>query len=443
MSDASYAACGMSGMKFSVRCDDHCRSRILRNQISVRFLFRGDVSGLMATGIGLAPGFIFPFVIAANRPASVTDSLFLAMSVGVLLTALLGSVIETNTVAEARRHDWSTKLEGLGPYLIKLGLFSLGSVLLVGVPLLWLYSLKVVDVQTFLTTGGIFLGLSWIGSVAGVYSGLLMARNIIFTPIMLQGLRAIVPLVVLVCIPGISIIGIGIAFLAGEILRLVVLIVMARGQLRLGGPSELRSGGIVWQSLSRASAQASPLTDRLFLGYAPVGSLTTYELSDKLYFVATQIVQSAFVVRRMPGWVDLRGKGLPSRTKLRRDFFVLTALSAGVSLTLSIVLILAVTLLPLASAWAAAAPWALILLLSFPLSMAQLMGARLIVIMRKQRMLIWLSIISVFANLCLDAVFFFTMGAVGIIVATAVTRLVSATLYIVVVSSLIRHGLPE
>jgi hypothetical protein len=404
---------------------------------------KGDVAGLVATGVGLLPGFVFPFVVSATRPASVTDALFLAMSVGVLLVSILGSVIETNTVAEARRHDWSTQLGGLGRYLSKVGLFALAALVAVGIPVLWLYAQKIEARNEFLLAGAFFLILGWIGSIAGVYSGLLMARNVIYRPIMLQGLRASVPLVALFCIPGIGVLGLGLAFVVGELSRLVVMIVMSRGHYQLGGATELKSEGIVWQSLSRASANASPLTDRLFLGYAPVGSITTYELSDKLYFVANQVVQTAFVVRRMPGWVDLRGKGKSSLSRLRRDFFILCALAAGVSLALSLVLILAVNTLPLAPSWAAATPWALILLLSFPLSIPQNMGSRLIVIMRKQRLLIVLSLVTVLANLIFDAVFFIAIGAVGIIVATAVTRLVTATLYILVVGSMIRDGLPD
>jgi O-antigen/teichoic acid export membrane protein len=404
---------------------------------------RGDVAGLVATGVGLLPGFVFPFVVSATRPASVTDALFLAMSVGVLLVSILGSVIETNTVAEARRHDWSTQLGGLGRYLSKVGLFALAALVAVGTPILWLYSQKIEARNEFLLAGVFFLILGWIGSIAGVYSGLLMARNVIYRPIMLQGLRASVPLLALLCIPGIGVLGLGIAFVVGELSRLVVMVVMSRGHYQLRGETELKSEGIVWQSLSRASANASPLTDRIFLGYAPVGSITTYELSDKLYFVANQVVQTAFVVRRMPGWVDLRGKGKSSLSRLRRDFFILCALAAGVSLALSLVLILAVNTLPLASSWAAATPWALILLLSFPLSIPQNMGSRLIVIMRKQRLLIALSLVTVLANLIFDAVFFVAVGAVGIIVATAVTRLVTATLYILVVGSMIRNGLPD
>ena len=70
-------------------------------------------------------------------------------------------------------------------------------------------------------------------------------------------------------------------------------------------PLDLPTRGLPWQSASALTAQGGPVTDRMFLTAAPAGSLSAYEMADKLFFAATQFLNLGFLVRRLSGWSRL------------------------------------------------------------------------------------------------------------------------------------------
>jgi Na+-driven multidrug efflux pump len=82
--------------------------------------------------------------------------------------------------------------------------------------------------------------------------------------------------------------------------------------------------------------------------------------------------------------------------------------------------------------------WAAILAPSLPMLVIGMCGGRLLIIARRQYLLIRLSATSVAANALLDWVFFGILGPVGIPVATVLVRTLSAVLYLIVVRRAIR-----
>ena len=176
------------------------------------------------------------------------------------------------------------------------------------------------------------------------------------------------------------------------------------------------------------------MTDRVFLAGAPAGSLTAYEMADKLFFAATQFLNLGFLVRRMSGWSRLPSVPVAEgRLRLRRDLTVLVGVAGVTALLVLGGALVASRLTFLPSAWHQGLVWAAILSVSLPMIMVSMCGGRLLIIGRRQHLLIRLSAISVAANAVLDWIFFGIFGPVGIPVATVLVRTLSAVLYLIVV----------
>ena len=101
---------------------------------------RGDLVVMVATVVGLAPGFMVPFVASIVLNGTDADVLLLGYAIAQFLMTVVGVAVESNTVAEYGRHPTRVMLRlssNFGLYLVKVvGAATL--VALVAVPVLML-----------------------------------------------------------------------------------------------------------------------------------------------------------------------------------------------------------------------------------------------------------------------------------------------------------------
>ena len=75
--------------------------------------------------------------------------------------------------------------------------------------------------------------------------------------------------------------------------------------------------------------------------------------------------------------------------------------------------------------------WGAVLMLSVPAHVFNVVGTRLLVMSRKQRVLLVIAVVTAVLNAALDALFYVLIGPIGIIVATVVLRWMIAGAYVV------------
>ena len=403
---------------------------------------RSDLLTTVVAGLVLFPGFAFSFVLSWLVGTTRSDELLLAASVSITLTNVVGNAIEANSVAEMGRLIGRGTPPGravLRQYARRILLFALATCVAVGLPLTIVYGIRRPDPFTFATLAGVMLLMALVGGVSSAFSGLNIAHGKVALPISLQSLRTVVPIVLVLAWPTAPLVVYAAGFVLGELARLTILYRSARRLPTSDAPSELPTRGLVWQSASALTAQSGPVTDRIFLARSPVGSLSSYEMADKLFFAAAQVVNLGLVVRRLSRWARLPSyEPAAGRAMFRKDFGMLFAVNVAVGLVGSGVCFFASTLdgfLP--SPWLQGLKWGAILFLSLPFSLCISCGGRMLIIARRQRLLVWFAATFAVLNALADWLFFVLLGPIGIPVATALVRLVSAVLYLIVVTRLL------
>ncbi|MFC5338942.1 hypothetical protein [Leucobacter denitrificans] len=274
-----------------------------------------------------------------------------------------------------------------------------------------------------------------IGIFSATESGILIAVGDSAYSIGLQVLRTAIPAIVILVWREVPLLVLPFAFIIGELSRYLFLVrrrstILRRYDAVQSG--ELLTKGMIWQSLSAATSQGAPVIDRVFLSNAPIGSVSTYELADKLYYAALQFLNYGFLVRRVGRWSRLpQLSRVDAKKLLRKDLFFL-GITAAVLSAIGASALLCAMLLPLPDLWRTSASWAIVLLLSLPASIIIMSASRLLIIARRQRLLLWFSLLTLVTNLTLNAIFFTLLGPFGIILATICTRFVSLIAYGVV-----------
>lgn len=402
---------------------------------------RSDLLTSAVAALVLFPGFAFSFVLSWLVGTARSDELLLAASVSLTLTNVVGNAIEANSVAEMGRLIGRGTPPGrfvLHAYARRIFLFGLASCLAVGAPLTTIYALRRPDPLPFAGLAAVMLLMALVGGVSSAFSGLLIAHGKVALPISLQSLRTVVPIVLVLAWPTAPLVVYAGGFVIGELGRLTILYRRSRHLPTSTEAAAIPTRGLVWQSTSALTAQSGPVTDRIFLAKSPVGSLSAYEMADKLFFAAAQVVNLGLVVRRLSRWARLPSyEPAAGRALIRRDFAILFVVNVAVGLLGSGFCLLASTFDFLPHPWLEGLRWGAILFLSLPLSLCISCGGRMLIIARRQRLLVWFAATFAVLNALADWLFFVLIGPIGIPVATALVRLVSAVLYLVVVTRLL------
>ncbi len=385
----------------------------------------------------LLPGFLFPFVLARIVGTGTSDLFLLATSASLTLTSIIGSAVEMHSMSEVGRtlgRGVVADRRSSRSYERRILLFVLVTTLVLGPALVALYSLSGPPSAEFWLVSMTVLLVPAVGGMAAIRSGHIIAHGKAAIAIALQSTRSMPPLVVVVAWPQVPLLGLALAFVAGELIRFVALTVVAR---RLEGSKkaesvDLQTTGLISQSAATATANGSPVTDRFFLaGHA--GGITAFEIADKLFFAASQFLNFGFLVRRVGHWSRLpvrepaTGKAL-----LRTDSVALLVVTSIVALLGALGLAVAPNVLPIPNEWGTGLAWTAILFVSIPMSMGITVISRLLIIARRQKLLFKLSFMSFAINALFDWVLFIALGPIGIPVATVIARTLALVGYALV-----------
>jgi peptidoglycan biosynthesis protein MviN/MurJ (putative lipid II flippase) len=273
-----------------------------------------------------------------------------------------------------------------------------------------------------------------LAAVASMLSGECVARGAPVVPIAVQSMRSLVPALLLLAWPGVPLWAAAAALPVGEGVRAVVLARSCRRLRRAQAQDERVDGllahGLLAQASSQGVTQLGPAVDRVFLSSSGAGYISSYEMSDRLFYAATQFFTMTFLLRRLAGWAQLPSTAVDeARRLLRRDartlgLVVMVLSVAGVA---GCLVALASGLLP--PDWTQGFWWGALVMVSVPAHAFNVVGTRMLVVARKQHYMVGIAVATAVLNAVLDTALYLWVGPVGIVVATVVVRWVMAGVY--------------
>lgn len=406
---------------------------------------RGDIGTVAAAIAGAAPGLLLPFAIAIVYPPTTSDLMLLAISVAVTTTALSGAAIEVNSVANvggvlARgRHASRASLR---KFRLRSLLYGLGIAVVIVPALAAIYWWRLDDPRAFLTTVAV-LGLApVVGAYSSAVAGEAIALGRAHWAVGVQAARALVPLIALAFGGPVPLWTLALAYVAGEAVRGLVLVVVCEAAVRsdalLRVDSAMSVSRVAWQSGALAIAQSQPVVDRAIIAGAEAGALTSYDLADRTMQSGAQLVLQGILQRRVGRWARIRAMSRDDAAHMfRRDamsgliWSVLVA--GGVAAVCGVALLLGIV----PEAWRTGLLWGLILTPSIPTLLVTTAGSRLLVIAGRQRLLVGFAAVAAVSTFALDLAFFALWGAVGVILAAVVVRAGLAVLHLLVLRRVI------
>jgi Na+-driven multidrug efflux pump len=407
---------------------------------------RKDLPTAAAAIIGSLPGFTLPFVAALVLAPGASDVLLLGMSVAVTVSVIVSAAVEMTTIAEYGRvlgRRRNPAADALRSFRRRVLLFAAGLTVTVVPALALAYAAGSADPGEFVVIVCAVAPTPILAAVASMLAGECIARGGPTVPIAVQAMRSLVPAALLVAWGDAPLVLVAAMLPAGEAARAVVLTAVARrlrAQQAEDEDGALTPFGLMAQALSSGVTQLGPAVDRLFLSSSGAGSISSYEMADRLVYAASQFVSMAFLVRRVGAWARL-----PTMTAgdaaalLRRDGRVLGVVTAVLTAggVLGCLVALASGLLP--DSWGQGFLWGAIVMLSLPAHVFNVVGTRLLVVARRQRWMLAIAAATAVLNAVLDVIFFVLLGPVGIVVATVLLRWTMAGVYLV----LLRTAVPQ
>jgi hypothetical protein len=407
---------------------------------------RKDLPTAAAAIIGSLPGFTLPFVAALLLTPGASDVLLLAMSVAITVSLIVGGAVELTTIAEYGRalgKGRNPAADALRGYRRRVLLFAAALTATVVPALALAYALGSQYRGEFLVLVCAVVPAPILAALASTLAGECIARGGATVPIAVQAMRSLLPAVLLLVWWDAPLVLIAAMLPAGEAARAAVLAVTVRrlrAQQAADEDGELTPYGLVPQALSSGVTQLGPAVDRMFLSASGAGSVSSYEIADRLMYAASQFVNMAFIVRRVGAWARLPSMvAADAAALLRRDGRVLGIVTAVLTAggALGCVAGLASGLLP--PSWGQGFLWGAIVMLSLPAHVFNVVGTRLLVVARRQRTILGIAVATAVLNAVLDVIFFVLLGPVGIVVATLLLRWTMAGVYLV----LLRTAVPE
>ncbi|MGI8817276.1 MAG: hypothetical protein ACR2G2_18880 [Pseudonocardia sp.] len=398
---------------------------------------RGGLASAVAAIVGSLPGFTLPFVAALVLPPGESDLLLLALSVGITPAIIVSSAVELTTVAEygrllgRERRPTPAALHWFHWRTVRFASLLTAVV----VPALALaYAARSPERSVFLTLVGAVVATPVISAIAARLSGECIARGAPVAPIAVQAMRSLLPAVLLLTWPGAPVVLVAAMLPVGEAARAAALGATCRRLRRRDAGAHvdrLATHGLLAQALSSGVTQLGPAVDRTYLSSAGTGSISSYEMSDRLMYAASQFFTMTFIYRRVAVWARLPTMETgPARHLLRGDARTLggLALALAVAGASACLVALASGLLP--SDWRTGFWWGALVMLSLPAHLFNVVGTRLLVIGRRPRPMLWIAVATAVLNAALDALFYLLLGPVGIVVSTVVLRWTMAAVYL-------------
>lgn len=402
---------------------------------------RKDLASAVAAIIGSLPGFTLPFVAAFVLSPGTSDLLLLALSIAVTQAVIVSAAVDLTAIAEYGRlfgRGVEPSPAAVRVFRWRVLRFALLVTVLVTPVLTIAYASRSPDKGEFVALVGVVAVAPLLSALASMLSGECVARGAPVIPVAVQAMRSLVPAVLLVAWPSAPLWLVAAALPIGEAVRGVILLVTCR-RLRRAQMHEaqeqadvLPAHGMIAQAASSGVTQLGPAADRLFLAPAGAGYISAYEMADRLMYAAAQFFSLTFVYRRVATWARLPAMEPDGAERLlRRD-----ARTLGVAVTVLTVAGVVACGVALASGllppnWTLGFWWGALVMLSVPAHGFNVVGTRLLVVSRNQRLMLWIAIATAVLNAALDALFYLWLGPIGIVVATVVLRWVMAGVYLV------------
>ena len=401
----------------------------MRKPAAVRSLF-ARLYDILAAGVSLSASFLVPFVAASTLDVDISDVFILSLGISLTLWNVVALNLELYTISASGR---LIEQEGRGRFRNgkNYGLSCLGFGVVLGIlatgVLILVYVKNVSEPSLFIVCAAICSGVPIVGSYNASVSGQLIALGDQRVAVSSQGLRGFVALPSLFWVEGSQVVWTCALLVCGEILRSFILWWRLRSlapDLFLSS-AEFRLGAVSQQSLATSTAQVSPLVDRFFLSAGGAGSISAYELADKVFFALVQVLNLSALMRIVARWARISDSSDGFARRSRKDLLRLAGLAASAAVVVGFVVVSIVYFVPLPNVVRQGLLWSLILLISAPLAMVNSGYGRLAIVTGRQRALVWFAGLQVVMNVGLDVVLVWQFGVVGVIVASVVVRLVS------------------
>ena len=408
-----------------------------------------DLSSAVAAIIGSLPGFTLPFVAALVLSPRDSDLLLLAVSVAVTQAVIVSSAADLTTIAEYGRllgRHLEPSPAAVRAYRWRVVRFALLLTVLVTPALAIAYASRSSDRVEFVALVGVVAAAPVLAAPASMLSGECVARGAPVVPVAVGSMRTLGPAMLLLAWPSAPLWLVAAALPVGEGMRGGILLVVCRRLRRAQVRQEqehaavLPVHGLLAQATSQGVTQLGPAVDRLFLTSSGAGYISAYEMADRLMYSAAQFFSLTFVYRRVATWAQLSAMETDGAERLlRRDARTLGAAAAVLTVAgvLGCGIALASGLLP--ADWTRGFWWGAVVMLSVPAHGFNVVGTRLLVVSRKQHLMLWIAIATAVLNAALDTAFYLLFGPIGIVVATVVLRWVMAGVYL----ALLRVVVPQ
>lgn len=283
-----------------------------------RPLVRDTVKTTFWSTIGKGVGFLVPFFIAAWFGVSAeTDAFFFAYGIILFLSSIFAPVVETVIVpyiAEAR-----AKGEDVGKFVGSiLGISGVGLLVLAGLFILIIKPILSVITrfdeqalcliyQLLIETVPLIILLVW----TSVLSGTLNTYKKFTFPAVSPAFRAIVNIIIIFAFKdAIGVHSIALGYVAGELVRLVVLFIVIKKLNLFKFCFSLQLDHRLGKFLQTASYQIVgmvvvgliPLIDKTMASWLGKGSVSVLHYADRLYMIPATFISSGLMVTLLSHW---------------------------------------------------------------------------------------------------------------------------------------------
>lgn len=344
--------------------------------------------------LGLGPGLVLPLVVAAVLPHGAADRILLLISIASTMTGIAVLAVEANVIAVAgallRTQGFVTTTERnrvIGRVVRWAWPVALGGGAVLGL----IYYQPADSPWSYWFPTTIATLAPMVGCVGAVSSGMLIASGRSTLPILTQGFRGVLPILILLIFPS-SPLAIVAGLVIGESVRLVILNAAAHNLMRSTVlPTEAAlldasavGPGIWWQAIANTVGDLGPVATRGVLARTAVGAVTAFEISEKLAGASMQVIYNVGLLPRLGAW----STALPTDryALFRRDVQRLILVSIVLN-GVGVALLITATILDVVpTAWSLGILWGCIALAGGPAQVATGAASRYLVLIREQRL---------------------------------------------------------
>jgi O-antigen/teichoic acid export membrane protein len=378
-------------------------------------------------GVSYAPGFLVPFVAHKALYLEVADRFLLVLSAAVTTSAVISQTLESIWSASAVRDGNAGALSRrvVGDGMVQASLYGALITLALLPAIIFTYAHGNFELSDLAPLALLMMPYPILAAASSVLGGLAIALGGLRANLLSQSLRSLG----ILCFLGFGVQGqvwlAAIALSVGEAARLFVLTAIV-GRKLSPHSAETSTPLPHWRELMSVGTAllivaVVPVIDRAFLVSFQSGTITDFEMADRIFFAANQVLVTTLVLARVSAWRLNSLSGLPF---VRAEIVRVIRISAGLTAAGIVVLLMLLSFVgesPITSTRAIA--WAAVLCLGLPFAVALVMVSRLATVERFSGLLPMLSVCSVTMNLIGNWIGSHALGPVGVVLATPTARL--------------------